>query len=150
MPKTIRRIALASALAGATLLGPAAVLPAVLHQGAWAHSEAFAAGEPGDPKKAARVVEIVMDEGPGKMTYTPDRIETKKGEQIRFVLKNVGALKHEFVIDSFENNAKHKAAMEKTPNMHHDESATRRTWSQSRQPSWSGVSPRRAPSSSPA
>ena len=121
MPKTIRSIAFASALAGAVALASAAIL----NRGALAHSEghghAFAAGEPGDPETAARVIEIVMDDGPGTMTYRPDRIEVRKGEQIRLVLRNVGALRHELVIDSFESNARHKAEMAKNPGMDHEE-----------------------------
>src|SRR5262249_26329928 len=44
----------------------------------------FSAGEPGDPKKPARVVAIKMFEGSGKMGYEPARIEVRRGEQIRF------------------------------------------------------------------
>jgi uncharacterized cupredoxin-like copper-binding protein len=88
-----------------------------------AHSDGhgFAAGEPGDPKRLHRVVEITMSEGPGNMTYSPSRIEVRKGEQVRFVLRNTGDLSHEFLLDSFENNAKHKIAMEKNPEMEHDD-----------------------------
>jgi uncharacterized cupredoxin-like copper-binding protein len=67
------------------------------------------------------VVEIVMAEGSGTMTYTPDRIEVKRGEQIKFVLKNVGLLDHEFLVDSVANNARHKKEMEAKPDMEHDE-----------------------------
>ena len=81
----------------------------------------FAAGEPGDPKKPFRVVEITMTDGPGTMSYSPDKIVVRKGEQIKFVLKNTGYLAHEFLLDSFENNAKHKIEMEKNPEMEHDE-----------------------------
>lgn len=87
-----------------------------------AHTEhVFAAGEPGDPKKPFRTVEITMTEGPGTMTYSLGSIEVRKGEQIKFVLKNVGYLAHEFLLDSVENNAKHKIEMEKHPDMEHDE-----------------------------
>jgi uncharacterized cupredoxin-like copper-binding protein len=91
------------------------------HQ-AQAHSgHVFAAGEPGDPKKPNRVVEITMTDGPGTMSYAPSRIEVKLGEQVRFVLKNTGYLAHEFLLDSFQNNAKHKIEMEKNPEMEHDD-----------------------------
>ena len=50
----------------------------------------FSAGGPGDPKKPARVVEVIMKEGDGKMEYVPNRVEVKRDEQIRFVLKNAG------------------------------------------------------------
>src|SRR5262249_27130237 len=43
----------------------------------------FSAGEPGDPKKPARVVEIKMFEGSGRIGYEPARIEVRRGEQIR-------------------------------------------------------------------
>jgi uncharacterized cupredoxin-like copper-binding protein len=84
-----------------------------------AHS--FEAGEPGDAAKPFRTVEIVMKDGAGTMSYAPDRIEAKKGEQIKFVIRNEGQVDHEFLIDSFANNAKHKAEMEKDPDMNHEE-----------------------------
>ena len=89
---------------------------------AFAHgNHAFAAGEPGDPKRPFRVVEILMTDGPGTMAYAPARLEIRRGEQIKFVLKNVGVVDHEFLIDSFANNAKHKQEMEKHADMQHDE-----------------------------
>src|SRR5947209_8770823 len=48
--------------------------------------ESFSAGEPGDPQKPARTVEIALSE----MAYEPSNITVKRGEQIRFVLRNVG------------------------------------------------------------
>lgn len=87
-----------------------------------AHTEhVFAAGEPGDPKKQFRTIEISMTEGPGIMGYSPNQIEVRKGEQIKFVIKNTGYLSHEFLLDSIDNNAKHKIEMEKNPEMEHDE-----------------------------
>ena len=87
----------------------------------------FAAGAPGDPKKPARTVEMAMKEtDDGKMLYEPNQIEVKRGEQIRFVLKNDGKVDHEFMLDSLANNAKHKAAMQKNPDMEHAESNGKR------------------------
>ena len=84
--------------------------------------KSFAAGEPGDPKKPTRTVEVAMTETEdAKMLYKPDRIEVKRGEQVRFVLKNVGKVDHEFMLDSVANNAKHKKEMEKNPDMEHDD-----------------------------
>jgi len=121
-------MSLKSALAGISLaacFGAALALSQGLPSGrAAAHTgeaHAFAAGEPGDPKKPFRTVELTMTDGPGTMTYTPNKVEVRKGEQIKFVLKNTGYLAHEFLIDSFENNAKHKIAMEKNPEMEHDD-----------------------------
>jgi uncharacterized cupredoxin-like copper-binding protein len=83
----------------------------------------FAAGEPGDPKKpVARTMEITMQETEdAKMLFSPARVEVKRGEQVKFVLKNVGKVDHEFMLDSVANNAKHKIAMEKNPDMEHDD-----------------------------
>jgi uncharacterized cupredoxin-like copper-binding protein len=84
--------------------------------------KSFAAGQPGDPKKPARVVEVTMTETEdAKMLFQPDRIEVKRGEQVRFVLKNVGKADHEFMLDSVANNAKHKKEMQKNPDMEHDD-----------------------------
>ena len=55
-----------------------------------AHEDETAYGKPGDPKKPARIVQIVMRESDGKMLFVPDRLEVRKGEQIRFQLRNNG------------------------------------------------------------
>lgn len=105
----------------ALTLVTASVVTTVLPRDVMAHGVNFAAGSPGDPKKPARVIEIIAREGDGRMSYTPDAIDVKRGEQIRFVIKNEGVLAHEFLLDSFEGNAKHKIQMEKNPEMEHDE-----------------------------
>jgi uncharacterized cupredoxin-like copper-binding protein len=82
----------------------------------------FAAGTPGDPGKPARIVEIRMHEtGDGRMLFTPDRVVVARGEQIQFVLKNAGNVDHEFMLDSVANNARHRVAMTKSPDMEHDD-----------------------------
>jgi len=82
----------------------------------------FGAGAPGDPKKPARTVEVVMKETEdGNMLFAPDRVEAKRGEQVRFVLKNAGKVDHEFILDTPERNAKHKIEMRKNPDMEHDD-----------------------------
>lgn len=90
--------------------------------------KSFAAGEPGDPKKpVARTVEIVMKETEdARMLFEPNRLEIKRGEQVKFVLKNHGKVDHEFMLDSVANNAKHKIQMEKNPDMEHDDPNGRR------------------------
>jgi uncharacterized cupredoxin-like copper-binding protein len=97
---------------------------AVAGPGAAGHShKTFAAGEPGDPKKpVVRTVEVTMQEtDDAKMLFNPNRIEVKRGEQVKFVLKNAGKVEHEFMLDSVANNAKHKIAMQKNPDMEHDD-----------------------------
>ena len=106
-----------AALAGAASAGP----------GAKGHShEAFSAGEPGDPRKPARTVHITMREGDGTMTYLPDRIEEKRGEQIRFMIRNSGLLDHEFILATTAENLKHAEEMKKNPEMEHDDPNAKR------------------------
>lgn len=121
MSKT-RRIIAASVLATAATFGFA------LTRGvATAHDAAhFSAGEPGDPKKPSRVVRIAMRESDGKMLFEPDRLEVRRGEQIRFILTNAGELEHEFVLATTEENLKHYEEMKKNPDMEHDDPNGRR------------------------
>jgi uncharacterized cupredoxin-like copper-binding protein len=88
--------------------------------------EETAFGKPGDPKKPARVVQVVMLEKDGKMIFIPERIRIKKGEQIRFLLKNNGEIDHEFVVGTLEENLKHMKEMEKNPDMEHDDPNAKR------------------------
>jgi uncharacterized cupredoxin-like copper-binding protein len=83
--------------------------------------ENFSAGEPGNSKKPARVVLITMREESGKMMFIPNKVEVKKGEQIRFMLRNSGALEHEFMLATAAENAKHAEEMKKNPEMEHDD-----------------------------
>jgi uncharacterized cupredoxin-like copper-binding protein len=87
---------------------------------------AFSAGEPGNPKRPARVVQVTMREADGKMTFVPDRVEVRRGEQIRFVLRNNGTLDHEFVLATTEENVKHAEEMKKNPEMEHDDPNSKR------------------------
>lgn len=67
-----------------------------------------------------------MRETDGKMTFVPDRVEVRRGEQIRFVLRNNGALDHEFVLATTEENVKHAEEMKKNPEMEHDDPNSKR------------------------
>src|SRR5882672_2228687 len=77
----------------------------------------YSAGEPGNPKKPAREIVVLMNE----MDYSPATIEVKRGEQIRFVIRNVGTEAHEFLLATTAENLKHGEAMKKNPDMKHDE-----------------------------
>jgi uncharacterized cupredoxin-like copper-binding protein len=82
-----------------------------------AHRQSWAAGEPGDPKKPARTVEISMSE----MAYEPSSIEVKRGEQIRFVIRNAGKEDHEFLLATTKDNLAHAEMMKKHRHMKHEE-----------------------------
>ena len=88
------------------------------------HDTAY--GKSGDPKKPAKIMQIVMRDADGKMLFVPDKIRVKKGEQIRFMLRNNGVQDHEFVVGILEENLKHMKEMEKNPDMEHDEPNAKR------------------------
>src|SRR5258707_13617102 len=81
------------------------------------HDAGFSAGQPGDPKKPARIIQVTMREGDGKMMFLPDRVEVKRGEQVRFMIRNGGLLAHEFILATTDENLKHAAEMMKNPEM---------------------------------
>jgi uncharacterized cupredoxin-like copper-binding protein len=55
------------------------------------------------------------------MKFTPDSLAVKKGEQVRFVLQNKGALAHEFRLATVRDNDEHAAMMREMPGMTHHE-----------------------------
>lgn len=99
-----------------------------LSGGAYGHGDEHetAYGKPGDPKKPARIVQIVMREQDGKMVFIPDKLRVRKGEQIRFQIRNNGEVDHEFVVGTVEDNLKHMKEMEKNPDMEHDDPNAKR------------------------
>jgi uncharacterized cupredoxin-like copper-binding protein len=108
------------------LLRNAIVVAALAASAALAHSpgpghEHTDFGRAGDPKKPARVVQIVMREENGKMLFVPDRVEVRKGEQVRFVVRNEGTVNHEFVIGTRKGIEDHAKEMKKNPDMEHDD-----------------------------
>ena len=102
---------LAGQLLPALLLGWATA--AASHE----HHSGYSAGEPGNPKKPTREIVVEMSE----MDYSPSRIEVKRGEQIRFVIRNVGTEDHEFLLATTAENLRHGEMMKKHPHMAHNE-----------------------------
>ncbi len=114
--------------------GIALVSTVLLSVSAWAgagpaghsHDETFSAGEPGNPKKRARTVQITMGETDGKMMFVPNKVAVKKGKQIKFLLRNNGELDHEFVFATTQENLEHAEMMKKNPEMRHTDPNARR------------------------
>ena len=75
-------------------------------------------GIAGDAKAGIRTVEFRMADN---MRFTPDKLEVKQGETIKFVLRNNGAVLHEFVLGTKKELAEHAALMVKFPTMEHSE-----------------------------
>ena len=55
------------------------------------------------------------------MRFSPDRIEVKEGETIRFIARNDGAMLQEIVIGTPDVLAEHAEVMARFPDMEHDE-----------------------------
>ena len=112
--------------AGAVLAGLLAVVGPAHGHGDKAHAKAAvpvrmeqkAWGIAGDAKDATRTIDCRMLD---TMRFSPERIDARLDETIRFRMRNTGQLMHEFVIGTKQENAKHYELMKKFPNMEHDE-----------------------------
>lgn len=81
-----------------------------------ATSEIFGEYVPG--MEPNHTIEISMAD---TMRFSPESIEIKQGDVVRFVVTNGGALQHEFVLGTNESLEEHAALMIKFPNMEHEE-----------------------------
>ena len=79
---------------------------------------AAALGKPASISAATRTVEFDMDDS---MRFKPERIEVRQGATIRFVVRNHGQVKHEFVLGTPAELKKHAALMAQFPQMEHDD-----------------------------
>jgi len=79
---------------------------------------AHGVGEPGEPNKVSRTIQVLMSDD---MQFTPTKLNAKRGETVRFVVRNTGRIKHEMVIGSMAELKGHAELMRKMPGMEHDE-----------------------------
>ena len=84
----------------------------------YSKAEQMPFGIAADPKKAARTMRIEMAD---TMRYYPSEVKVKRGETVRFVIRNKGKLLHELVIGTKKELDEHAALMLKFPAMQHDE-----------------------------
>jgi len=75
-------------------------------------------GIAGDAKAVSRTITLTMTDN---MRFTPDKIDVKQGDTIRFVIKNSGKIMHEMVIGNKKDLDEHAAMMVKFPGMEHEE-----------------------------
>lgn len=76
------------------------------------------AGEPGKPSEVTRTIEVLMND---EMRFEPAAFSARRGETIRFVVKNIGEMPHEFVLGTQKELKEHHALMLKHPEMEHDD-----------------------------
>ena len=115
MKTTLKTIACCALLVCAT-----ATFAAGNHAGGheYGPGKAPAIGEAGVAANVTRTVEVDMSDA---MRFTPAAIQAKQGETIRFVVKNSGQLRHEFVLGTEKDLKAHYEVMKKTPHMEHAE-----------------------------
>jgi uncharacterized cupredoxin-like copper-binding protein len=104
------------------------------------NAEDHAFGRAGDPEKAARTIQVGMDDSmhfvvtasarPDRTTdvrmgdearFAPGDIVVNTGETLRFVVRNDGKAMHEMVVGTMKALKDHAELMRKFPGMEHDE-----------------------------
>ena len=79
------------------------------HGAAGHHGAAASIGEPGNAAEVGRTIKVVMKD----TAYLPTSVKVKKGETIRFAVRNAGELVHEFNIGTAAMHAEHQKEMMK-------------------------------------
>lgn len=78
--------------------------------------EPTAFGQEGNPKKVTRTIKVDMTDN---MRFTPADITVKRGETVKFVVRNAGQVLHEMVLGTKEAIREHAELMKKFPEMEH-------------------------------
>ena len=82
-----------------------------------ARPEQTAFGIGGDPSKVSRTIDMDAHD---TFRYSPDQVTVKRGETIRFVMRNKGQILHEMVIGTKKDLQEHAELMKKFPEMEHE------------------------------
>ena len=80
------------------------------------HDHGSAIGEAGEAAKAGRTVNVDMAD---TMRFNPSSVAVKQGETVRFVVRNSGQVKHEFILGTEKELKEHYEVMKKFPEMEH-------------------------------
>ncbi len=112
------RTTISQFFAMAALATSGAAFASGTHAGGHGDGGETAIGKPGVATKASRTITIEMSDN---MRYTPSNIQVKQGETVRFVVKNVGQVKHELSLGTEKELLEQLEQMKKLPDMEHDE-----------------------------
>ncbi len=110
-PLRLRNITLSLMLTVPSL----AVFAGGSHASSHGHDD-YAVGEPGKASQVTRTINIDMTDN---MRFSVADIAVKQGETLRFVVKNLGLLKHEMVLGTETELKQHYELMKKNPEMEH-------------------------------
>jgi len=75
-------------------------------------------GKAGKAAKVSRTITVEMNDA---MRFNPSSITVRRGETIKFLVKNGGQQKHEMVLGSVKELQEHAELMQKFPQMEHVE-----------------------------
>jgi uncharacterized cupredoxin-like copper-binding protein len=112
---TFRIAALSATL---SLIFSAGLAHAHEHSTAGHEHDESAIGQAGIATATGRTVQVNMSDN---MRFSPASFSARQGETIRFVIKNSGTLKHEFVLGTEKELKAHYEVMKKFPEMEHSE-----------------------------
>ena len=119
MPRTLNIIAFAAIALGSTAtIAHGDVDHAQRHRYDASRVEDTDFGREGDPGKVSRTIEIDMAD---TMRFTPARVAVRRGETVRFVIRNNGRQLHEMVLGTVDALSAHAALMKRFPNMEHSD-----------------------------
>lgn len=110
-------------LAAALLLGASAALGHGGHGGAHAigaprEPQATSFGRPGDANRISRTVVVEMSDA---SCIAPAELRLKRGETVRFLVRNAGTQLHEWVLGTSHELTRHAEQGPKDPDLGHDE-----------------------------
>jgi uncharacterized cupredoxin-like copper-binding protein len=116
-------LGLAALLASAPAAADPATPSTAAHEQKKAQKKARASadkafGREGDPRKVKRVIKVDMSDA---MRFFPSEIRVKRGDTVRFALRNSGQVPHEMVLGTMDDLKKHAQLMKKNVDMDHDE-----------------------------
>ena len=74
-------------------------------------------GREGESRKVSRTIAVDMAD---TMRFSPSEVKVKRGDSVKFVVRNTGKVMHEMVIGTREQLEKHADTMKKYPGMEHD------------------------------
>lgn len=80
--------------------------------------EADVYGVPGDTAKVSRTIQLDASD---EMRFSKKDLKIRQGETIRFVITNIGKVRHEFSLGTKQELIEHYEQMKKFPDMVHEE-----------------------------
>ena len=94
-----------------------------MHADAHGHAQgghaASAVGTQGDPKRVTRTINVELLDSM-RFVFSP-KMQLKRGDVVRFVVRNAGAIRHEFSIGNAAEQEAHRAMMRQMPDMVHED-----------------------------